>query len=539
MGLLEAWQRFNTPLFDWKSRKNLVRWTEPPYSRVQLKGDMGQRLLIVVGVCLLFCGIFAFFFASNVHRPSLVLAVAMGSFFGLLVGGLVLFPRKNETCGNVIVAPECIQRQRFLVGLSYTIETDTWPYSAIDHCMIVPNTEIGFRFSLMRLSIGETTEFITVPAKIKLVELAQILVEKGVHVTKGQSVPPELKRPMNPVLSRGVLLAGGIVFLTGLTHFAFARIVVPNVGNRHIAQPPAAPRQVPRIPPNSSRTAPKPPQPPTFVPSHPVPPAPPRPFAAQSDASRTTVPTNPFDVAPENPFGGVPAASSTDGTKSLLEDAAENPFDATPVMPSEVPTENPFEMKPVPAAPVAVPQDAAGESQSQSDARASAEKEDPFASRPSTQSTTPPAAPDLKTTRFVGSEEGTATTLVDPDHKLLLGLRCTFTTDAGATHCVNIETVHTRDSGGESEGVVMARDGYAVLALRLRTTNHLISGLQIAFARIGPDGQLDQHDTYISDWQGDASGGTLDTLNGAKNKVLGLELRRASNQVTALALVLE
>ncbi len=522
MGLREAWQRFNTPVFDWKSRKNLMRWTEPSYSRVRLKGDMGQRLLIVVGICLLFCGTFAFLFASNSHRPSLALALAMGGFFGLLLGGLVLFPRKNETCGNIIIAPECIQRQRFLVGLSYTIETDTWPYSAIDHCVIVPNTEIGFNFSLLQLSIKGTTEFVTVPDKIKLVDLAQILVEQGVRVTKGQSVPAEMKRPTYQTLGWGVVLAGGLVFLSGLTYFAFVRIGAPHNRLGQLAQQPAAPRYVPRIPPNPARAAPLPPQPPTFVPSHAVPPAPPKPFAQQNDGPLATDPANPFDAAPENPFGAAPAGSATGGSKPLPEDTAENPF----------------EMKPVPAASDRDASDAAGKSPTQSDASAAADEDNPFASRASVQSATPPAASDLKTTRFVGSEEGTTTALIDPERRPLLGLRCTFKTDAGATRCVDIETLHTRDGGTAPEGAVMARDGYAVLALRIRTTNH-ITGLQIAFARVGPDGQLDPKDTYISDWQGDASGGSLETLNVASKKVLGLELRRASNLVTALALVLE
>jgi hypothetical protein len=538
MGLREAWQRFNTPVFDWKSRKNLMRWTEPQYSRVRLKGDMGQRLLIVVGICLLLCGTFAFIFASNSHRPSLALALAMGSFFGLLLGGLVLFPRKKETGGNIIIAPECIQRQRFLVGLSYTIETDTWPFSAIDHCVIVPNTEIGLNFSLLQLSIKGTTEFVTVPAKIKLVDLAQILVEQGVRVTKGQSVPSEMKRPTYQTLGWGVLLAGGLVFLSGLAYFAFVRIGAPHNRLGQLAQQPAAPRYVPRIPPNPARAAPLPPQPPTFMPSHPVPPTPPRPFAAQSDASQATIPANPFDAAPENPFGAAPAGSSTSGASSLPEDTAENPFDASPVTPSADAEENPFEMQPVPAASDADTREAAGKSSTQTDASASADEDNPFASRASAQSTTPPAASDLKTTRFVGSEEGTTTALIDPERRPLLGLRCTFKTDAEGTRCVDIETLHTRDGGAAPKGAVMARDGYAVLALRIRTTNH-ITGLQIAFARVGPDGQLDPQDTYISDWQGDASGGSLETLNGASKKVLGLELRRASNLVTALALVLE
>ncbi len=125
--------------------------------------------------------------------------------------------RRRLSSGLIIVRSEAILRQCSYGGFgTVDIETTQWLFSSVDRCVLVPAADISQRFSVMLLACNEQVDLIGVPAKIPLLDVARVLMEKGVRVTKGKTVPAQYLRPLDLRFTWGSLIAGSMVFIIGL-----------------------------------------------------------------------------------------------------------------------------------------------------------------------------------------------------------------------------------------------------------------------------------------------------------------------------------
>jgi hypothetical protein len=90
-----------------------------------------------------------------------------------------------------------------------------------------------------------------------------------------------------------------------------------------------------------------------------------------------------------------------------------------------------------------------------------------------------------------------------------------------------------------NEQQIVAKDGYAVGGLRIELQKY-VSGMQVVFMRLKPDGQLDPNDQYESNWirATPAAAAAPTSLLSEGKKVIGI-YGRAAAVVDAMGLVLE
>jgi hypothetical protein len=139
-------------------------------------------------------------------------------------------------------------------------------------------------------------------------------------------------------------------------------------------------------------------------------------------------------------------------------------------------------------------------------------------------------------TQFVGSEGGMSKRTVEPE-SMLYGVDC-WPGEWFREKCIGkIEPLFSRDQQRKSRFGAVAREGYAVGAVKIQTINY-VNAIQLVFMRVKDNGQLDPDDKYQSDWIGFRGRGKTYTLSGEGKPIIGLHARQGI-VVDALALVVD
>jgi hypothetical protein len=124
-------------------------------------------------------------------------------------------------------------------------------------------------------------------------------------------------------------------------------------------------------------------------------------------------------------------------------------------------------------------------------------------------------------TELLGGSGGGKYELTDPSGKPLVGFRFTLKEWGREKTFKQLEPVfETSADAAGAEGVVVAKDGYAVGAL-LVDADQFVNAVQVVFMRIS-NGQLQPDDSYQSDWIGTPTGRPAKQLGGSGAKVLGI-----------------
>ncbi len=196
------------------------RWKEPLLFRIRIRGDVLQRLAIMLAVWGLATGVFLVLFAINVKPPGIPLALGLGAAFGLGPAWIATFFLHGHTSGRVTVGNEGLRRQRHYASFSAQwMEWMDWPYDSIRRCVIVPGENSGHPFSVMLVSDGDDREIVAAPSSIDLVKLEKHLASRGVAVTHGKAIPQEFTKPVAPVIVIVIAAIGAVAFVAGLAFY--------------------------------------------------------------------------------------------------------------------------------------------------------------------------------------------------------------------------------------------------------------------------------------------------------------------------------
>lgn len=105
-------------------------------------------------------------------------------------------------------------------------------------------------------------------------------------------------------------------------------------------------------------------------------------------------------------------------------------------------------------------------------------------------------------------------------------------------HVVHFTPVyHPRQPAGPIMTKLMAKPGYAVGGLAVKSSDKLIHAIQVTFMKLKPDGSLDAKDSYASQWLGSPDAGSTEKkLDGGGAKVIGFS-EKAFGHLLAIALV--
>jgi hypothetical protein len=95
--------------------------------------------------------------------------------------------------------------------------------------------------------------------------------------------------------------------------------------------------------------------------------------------------------------------------------------------------------------------------------------------------------------------------------------------EGGREDCLApLTPIYNRDFPDMGRKRAIAKPGYAVGAITAKSKTY-VSGIQITFMKLTPDGKLDPTDSYTTDWLGPHTVGTKETKLGGDGKlVLGL-----------------
>jgi len=139
-------------------------------------------------------------------------------------------------------------------------------------------------------------------------------------------------------------------------------------------------------------------------------------------------------------------------------------------------------------------------------------------------------------TELVGGSGGAPFHRASPDLRPMLGVRFALGSWARQPALQLFEPLFDRRTAPGPGQSIMARDGYAVGALRIHAGT-LVHAVQVVFMRQQQDGRLDPDDAYDSPWVGTPSHGEAITVGGQGVPVIGVHGRRAA-VIDALGLVL-
>ena len=115
----------------------------------------------------------------------------------------------------------------------------------------------------------------------------------------------------------------------------------------------------------------------------------------------------------------------------------------------------------------------------------------------------------------------------NPEGKPVLGFQYTMGRWMSWTAPQSLEPLYDRAQTHRGGETVLAREGYAVGAIRV-DADQFVTAVQVVFMRLLPDGRLDKTDSYTSQWIGEPSEKSPQTLGGTGAPVLGVYGRRAA-----------
>lgn len=164
----------------------------------------------------------------------------------------------------------------------------------------------------------------------------------------------------------------------------------------------------------------------------------------------------------------------------------------------------------------------------------------------------PPEAPVANTnknvgtdTKFVGHTMGLlpAGRTADPKGRPVIGVLYTnavkqFEKGEKFDCLINFGPAYHERQPRYGQTAVFAKEGYAVGGLNVKTRK-VVTGVQVVFMKLKPNGTLDPADKYTSDWLGEPGEGDKQaSLTGKGRKVIGMHIKNFGN-VFAIALVLK
>lgn len=451
-------------------------WREPASYRIRLRGDGWLRLGVILGSWALGAGIFSAVFATNVHRPGPLLAVGLGSLFGLLAATLTFFLREHVS-GRVQIDFDEIRRTRSFAGITPGAwqEWQYWPYPAIQSCAIVPAAAVGKSFSVLVLTLGDHRDIVGIPRSVDVAKLAKFLTLKGVTVTQGKSVPRTYTTRLNPAVAGSVMVAGLLVLAGGITWLESARAGI------------AADDQ--QWEPEGPQFAEGNPGPASVIPPPIQPAAAPVQSVPEGDFPAGDVPEPAFGAAdfrrPRFGFGGPPAG---------LPGFQPPPLGGPPL--NEGPGVRGFEQA------------------SKTDMAAKAAKSD-----------------------LVGAPGGFDFVRINGDRTPVIGFRSTFGRWAGKQWIGRLEPLYGGEQPAPGWDEIEAKPGYAVAGL-LIDAPEFVNAYAVLFQRLNPDGTLDSDDSYTSEWIGPKSEAQEQTVSADGKPVLGI-YGRAGAILNAVGLLLD
>lgn len=564
MGL---WKILTTPI------GNKLSWREPFFLGTRLRNRLMHKLA-AMAVCLVVGVVGMLIVAGKPTGPRESYAPAV--LVGLLGAGMLILVfgiRADDHSGTVKFRGEEIQRKRNLSGLEMLggwaiFQTETWPYSSIRECRIIPGGTSGHRFSVLEIYTGREIDWIGVPQRVDLDRLIRRLEIENVPVSRGLAISPE-----SASIPVGIHMPDLIAFLviTALMIVAGCYMFAnkqdnPQADARDDLLARAGMPELDRedwLPDGFSGGAPPPPPPPPPQRQETVPPPPP------PRRQETAIPTPPEPQDEEASGTGPPIAGRP-------SDFPGPPLPRPPAPTMPAPVRPPGGFGPRMAPPGRTPGDAPSPSRNRP-------REDrPVRSDPDVD---PPGKPDFRTwstptgkfqveavlvdfqdgkvtlrrrdgrtvvvplwrlsqadrayvaetkqgdrltrppsgakqdTELVGGDEGWP--FRHEDQKLLLGIRYGLGGWAGEKTVGRIEPVFDRKAAGDGESAVVARVGYAVGALKV-DAQRFVNAMQIVFMRRTPAGRLDPSDSYTSDWIGFPTGRPPKTVGAADAIVVGV-----------------
>jgi len=487
-----------------------LRWGEPFGFRLRLRGDFGLRLVTAFGAWAAATGVFCGLFGINANPPGFAVAAFLGAVFGLGPAVLVLFLRKPYVSGRVSADGTGLHRTRVYAALTEMwAERTDWPYEALSECVVVPGSALGQPFSVLLVGMEGSVEPIALPGSLNREDLVAELVGYGVDVQVGEEVPAEFRRGLGvPValvaagLGMAALLAG-VVFYGKHTrghHPRVAGVARPETPTPPTAFPPGptAATRLATVPATASTPAPAP-EGPAVTPAGPGTPVTPGPGIA---AAAPGGPPGPVGLPPGGPGAMAPPPGLPGGGRPGAPGGAAAPS-LPPGYPGSVV---------VPGLPAGLPGGP------------------PPAPGPRTgQAIRPPIESDR-----VGGPGGFPFRAAGDGRRRAVGFRFGVGSWAGAGALSVLEPLYDRLP--PAQGVVTAREGYAVGALRVDATT-LVHAVQVVFMKVLPDGRLDPKDPYTSDWIGRPSGGPAKVVGGTGQAIVGVCGRRGA-VIDALGVVM-
>ena len=198
-------------------------WIEPSGYPVRLRSDLLLRTVVALSLWVAGTGLA---FAVIVHHKDqlgLWVAAIIGFFVFCFPCLLIMFNRRKHAAGRVSVREDDIYRFRQYTSIEppFTCwETSTWPYEAINSCVIVPHSELGKSFSVMLLDVDSELEIVGIRKKVDLRKLAKYIDSKGVPVEFGQSIPADFTKGLNPKVVIVVAVLCAVSFLAGSVYRA-------------------------------------------------------------------------------------------------------------------------------------------------------------------------------------------------------------------------------------------------------------------------------------------------------------------------------
>lgn len=500
---------FSWLFWEFPSFGSSLKWKEPYWYPVRLRGDVLRRFAVVLAVWAGATGGFLVAFAGNANSPGIGLGIGLGTIFAAFAV-LAVFFRLDHVAGRVRFGETQIYRNRDfnkLLSRRHWTEWAEWPYAAIDRCVIVPADSLGKSFSVMLLWLGSERERVGIPQSIDLERVRRHLKAMGVTIEYGRAIPAEYTEPMErkiPIVAGAI---GAAVLLVGLGFHA------DKVGG--LAPQQAAAEEEREAEPAGLGEGPErlPNDAPRFLPGDPQ---------LRNAAERLSPlgrrgrqageqPSEDATAAPDRskPPTTPPPASGTSGTGG-------NPFGVPAGRPDQG-------MRPPGIPPFQFP----GTEPAQPADRATRQPQPgPAIGRPPRPAVSSrPLQPG--DTELVGGPGGGPFRSENPDGKPVLGFRYTLGRWMGWTAPRSMEPLYDRAQADGAGQTVLAREGYAVGAIQV-DVDQFVTAVQVVFMRLSPDGRLDKTDSYTSDWIGEPSEKPPQTLGGTGAPVLGVYGRKAA-----------
>ena len=449
---------------------DVLKWSEPPFVRVRLRGDWWLRLAIAIGAGGIGTSLLLVLFAINQRPPHPVFGL-IGGAIAFVIAASFLFHGSSSASGRVRVCQEGIQRKRNYVGVgAQMFEEANWPYEVIEQCVIVPGHAIGKPFSALLIGGGGEWELVGVPGKIDLQQLANFLGSRRVSVSSANFLPAKFTRPINLPLSLGLAGMGLMILLGGFGFYLVKTAGQPGPNVAQVPQPVAVlPQPGPAAPPNGP---------------------PPPPAAANQGNAVANAANPPLAAPPANAAAGVPAIPNR--PRPNFQGFGNAGVPPSPPAEAQPPPGPAIPDRPAAAPPPAGTRDVVG-----------------------------------RDTEVAGGKGGSPFRSGSKAKEPVIGFAWSSGSWAGQKLIGRLEPMFTRDVPRGLQSSVVAREGYAVGGISVEGDD-FVRAIQVVFVKTTAGGKLDPSDSYTSEWIGHPAGKNVTAIDSRGTKVIGIQGRKAA-----------